>query len=103
MRIARTGGLLVALMFLGTARGGEPCCPPPEGRFLDRIRPVGGCDPYGGGLLHWWNPHWFPHSGSPDAYNRKPAPHFLWQSYAPYYAWGPLTGCAPAAQANREH
>jgi hypothetical protein len=44
--------------------------------FLNRIAPVGGCDPDGGGLFHWWDPHCFPRPCGPDDYCRTPFPRF---------------------------
>jgi hypothetical protein len=43
--------------------------------FLGRLRPVGGCNPDGRGLFHWWNPHCFPRPCGPDDYCRKPMPN----------------------------
>jgi hypothetical protein len=62
---------------------------------------VGGCDPYGGGLLHWWNPHCFPSGGAPDNYCRKPLPKVCWPPYPPYYIWGPPEITAPEANCPR--
>jgi hypothetical protein len=56
---------------------------------LQRLHPVGGWDPYGGGLLHWWNRHCFPHDCGPDDYCRKPLPKVCWPPYPPSYTWGP--------------
>ena len=56
--------------------------------FLERVGPVGGWSPYGGGLLSWWNPCCFPRSGAPDDYCRKPLPKVCWPPYPPYYIWG---------------
>jgi hypothetical protein len=58
---ARAGGL------------GDPDAHRPH--FLARLRPVGGCNPDGRGLFHWWNPHCFPRSCGPDDYCRKPMPN----------------------------
>ena len=62
---------------------------PPQQHFLQRLHPVGGWNPYGGGLLHWWNPHCFPCQTAPDDYCRKPLPRVCWPPYPPYYIWGP--------------
>ena len=70
--------------------GGEPAYnESAQQRFLQRMHPVGGWHPYGGGLLHWWNPHCFPRQGAPDDYCRKPLPRVCWPPYPPYYVWGP--------------
>jgi hypothetical protein len=90
------GVLLVALL----SRGGElaaqsSCCAPSEDCFLKRLGPVGGWNPYGGGLLHWWDPCCFPHCGGPNDYCRKPLPNVCWPPYPPYYIWGmPERGCS---------
>jgi hypothetical protein len=47
-----------------------------EPTLLSRIAPVGGCDPDGRGLFHWWDPHCFPRPCGPDDYCRKPFPRF---------------------------
>jgi hypothetical protein len=62
---------------------------PPGRHFFQRLRPVGGWNPYGGGMLHWWNPHCFPCQTAPDDYCRKPLPSVCWPPYPPYYIWGP--------------
>jgi hypothetical protein len=67
----------------------EPSC------LLKRVAPVGGWFPYGGGLLHWWDPHWFPCGGSPDLYCHKPLPPFIWHPCTNDYIWGPLRSCSP--------
>jgi hypothetical protein len=85
-----------ALLAGGRGLGGEPaCCPPPQECLLKRLAPVGGWHPYGGGLLHWWNPHCFPRSGAPDDYCRKKLPNVCWPPYPPYYIWGPPELCCP--------
>jgi hypothetical protein len=82
------GALLLAVLALGAAAGGErPECPP-QGSFLQRFHPVGGWHPYGGGLLFWWNPRCFPRCGTPDDYCRKKLPHVCWPAYPPYYTYG---------------
>src|SRR5439155_24759024 len=91
-----------ALLVLPLACGQEVadqrsgCELPPQPSF-QRVRPVGGWDPYGGGLLHWWNPCCFPHRGAPDDYCRKPLPNVCWPPYPPYYIW------APSSPANCNH
>ena len=42
--------------------------------FLHRLGPVGGWNPDGGGLFHWWNPDCFVNPCTPDDYCRKPLP-----------------------------
>lgn len=94
----RIATLIVALI-VGRGVCAEPsCCKPPENCFLKRLAPVGGWHPYGGGLLHWWNPDWFPRSGTPDDYCRKPLPRFGWPPYPPYYLYGPVGRCCPGSQ-----
>ena len=86
--------LLLTLAVCGQGLGGEHgCCEPPQQGFLQRLAPVGGCDPYGGGLLHWWPQHCFPCKGAPDDYCRKPLPRVCWPPYPPYYIWGPPEVC----------
>jgi hypothetical protein len=80
--------LALALMAAGRElRAGPPACEPPEPCFLDRLRPVGGWHPYGGGLVHWWPRHCFVCGGFPDDYCRKPLPRVCWP---PCPADGPL-------------
>jgi hypothetical protein len=89
-RIGWTGALLLSLIAASQGLGGEPpCCEPPQQGFLERLHPVGGWHPYGGGLLHWWNPDCFPHCGAPDDYCRKPLPKVCVPGYPSYYIWGP--------------
>ena len=83
------GAFLLTLIAGGQGLSGEPQrCEPAQGGFLQRFHPVGGWDPYGGGLLHWWDPHCFPRCGAPDDYCRKPLPRVCWPPYPPYYVWG---------------
>jgi len=69
-----------------------PCCPPPEDGLLQRVCPVGGWFPYGGGLLGWWPCHCFPRWGDPDDYCRKPLPPVCRPPYPSFYSWGPPQG-----------
>jgi len=99
----------VAIFFLsvidaGQALGGEPsCCEPTQPGFLQRLPPVGGWNPYGGGLLRWWPPHCFPCYGAPDDYCRKPLPRVCWPPYPSYYRWGlPPEGCCPQGNGCRD-
>jgi hypothetical protein len=81
--------LLLTLVAAARGRGGEPpdcvsshpCC-------LSRLAPAGGWFPYGGGLLHWWTPHCFPHGGTPDDYCRKKLPEVCWPPYPFSYLFG---------------
>lgn len=78
--------LVLCLVAGGTAQGGDSeCCPPPQEHFWKRWHPVGGWNPYGGSLFHWWNPHCFPKCGGPDDYCRKPIPRVCWAQYPPFY------------------
>jgi hypothetical protein len=97
-RLSWIATLLFILLAGGRAPAGDPwCCEPPEDCFLRRLHPVGGWHPYGGGLLHWWNPHCFPRCGSPDDYCRKPLPHVCWPPYPPFYLDGTPGTCCPQA------
>ena len=73
---------------LGSA-GEPPCREPDRSCFLRRVAPVGGWFPYGGGLLHWWNPDCFPSCCGPNDYCRKPPPCVCRPAYPPWYVWGP--------------
>lgn len=42
--------------------------------FFHRLGPVGGWNPDGGGLFHWWNRDCFASPCTPDDYCRKPLP-----------------------------
>jgi hypothetical protein len=92
MRIQRPiGTILVTLISCGQGFGGVggENVVPPRGHFLQRFHPVGGWHPYGGGLVHWWDPHCFPRQAAPDDYCRKPLPAVCWPAYPPYYIYGP--------------
>jgi hypothetical protein len=94
--------VLVALVSAGRGLGGQPgCCEPSQDCYLKRLGPVGGWSPYGGGLLHWWDPCCFPHCGGPDDYCRKPLPKVCWPPYPPYYIWGPPEICYPQGRCGR--
>ena len=96
------GAFLAVLMAGRQGSGGEPPCCPPQGTCLQRLGPQGGWHPYGGGLLHWWNPRCFPCSGGPDDYCKKPLPQVCWPPYPPYYIWGPPEiSCPTAVHATR--
>jgi hypothetical protein len=96
------GAMLLALIVGGPAAGGEPgCCEPPQQRFVHRLAPVGGWDPYGGGLLRWWDAHCFPRGGTPDDYCRKQLPRSCWPPYPCWYTWGtPENGCPVSAKSH---
>jgi hypothetical protein len=101
-RQSRICVLLLILIAGGRAPGGEPQgCEPPEQDFLRRLHPVGGWHPYGGGLLHWWDPCCFPRGGTPDDYCRKPLPRVCWPPYPPFYVWGPVGSCGPRSPCAR--
>jgi hypothetical protein len=87
----RMWSILLTLISCGQGLGGEGGESEvlPRRHFLQHLRPVGGWNPYGGGLLHWWNPHCFPRQAAPDDYCRKPLPSVCWPHYPPYYTWGP--------------
>src|SRR5215813_10291627 len=98
------GALLLTLVAASQGLGGEPsCCPPPPGSLLQRWHPVGGWDPYGGGLLHWWPSHCFPRCGASDDYCRKPLPRVCWPPYPPYYIWGPPEIGYPQSSGPRDY
>ena len=84
-------GALLFSVILGNLVWAEepPNCEPSRPGFLQRVAPAGGCFPYGGGLLHWWNPHCFPYVCGPDDYCRKPLPCVCWPAYPSFYVWGP--------------
>jgi hypothetical protein len=86
--------LLLGMIMGAPGYSGE-CCTPLQEPFLERMAPAGGWHPYGGGLLHWWNPCCFPCCGAPDDYCRKPLPKFCWPAYPPYYIWGAPEGGHP--------
>ncbi len=95
-----TGALLLTLIAGGLAPAAEPPTGEPDRPcFVQRLQPAGGWDPYGGGLLHWWNPHCFPCCSGPDDYCRKTLPCVCWPPYPSYYLWGlppaPNAGAGP--------
>ncbi|HLJ93211.1 MAG TPA: hypothetical protein VKU02_08480 [Gemmataceae bacterium] len=83
--------ILVAVLIAGSRglRAQTPCCEPSQDGFLQRLGPVGGWHPYGGGLLRWWPRCCFRCGGGPDDYCRKPLPKVCWPPYPPSYVWGP--------------
>src|SRR5262249_27123250 len=99
----RRWALVLTLVTGGQGLAGEPgCCEPPRQGFLQRLHPVGGRDPYGGGLLRWWDPYCFPRDGAPDDYCRKRLPRAYWPDYPPYYIWGPPEICYPQNNGPRD-
>ena len=84
---------------VGPAQAGDrDTCPPSGTCLLKRWHPVGGWDPYGGGLLRWWPSHCFPHSSPPDDYCRKPLPGVCWPPYPPYFIVVPPASCAAPSE-----
>jgi hypothetical protein len=94
------GTALIGLIAGGWPPGGAPpCCE--ESRpacCLQRLAPAGGWHPYGGGLLRWWDPHWFPRCGSPDDYCRKPLPHIFPPPCPPCSCAGVNSPCTPVTR-----
>jgi len=82
--------LALTLTVCSPALGQEPgCWGQSQPHSLGGLSPAGGWHPYGGGLLHCWNPRCFPCQAAPDDYCRKPLPRVCWPPYPPYYVWGP--------------
>jgi hypothetical protein len=71
--------VVCASVVAATAQAGDR---PGDFTLLSRIAPVGGCNPDGRGLLHWWEPDCFPRPCGPDDYCRKPFPRFCWRPAA---------------------
>jgi hypothetical protein len=86
--------LVLTLTGQGLGRQQDGAVTPRPG-FWQWLAPTGGWHPYGGGLLHWWNPFCFPRLGGPDDYCRKPLPNVCFPAYPPYYIWGPPANCPP--------
>ncbi len=74
-----TVALACAWLAAATAHAGDQASGP---GLLGRIAPVGGCNPDGRGLLHWWDPDCYPRPCGPDDYCRKPFPRFCWRPAA---------------------
>lgn len=100
----RAWTLVLTLVTCGQVLGGENG-PSDPGRqpFLQRVKPVGGWHPDGGGMLHWWNPHCFPRCGGPDDYCRKPLPRACWPAYPPFYIGGPSPAGYPRTDDSWSH
>jgi hypothetical protein len=97
------GVFMTTLIAAGGGLGGEPpCSEPAPSCFLQAWRPAGGFSPYGGGLLHWWDPNCFPCWCAPDDYCRKPLPKVCWPDYPSYYIWGPPQTCCPEKNGARD-
>ncbi len=75
-RILGIGVALSSLLAATAALAGGPATQAPyrTGRLLGPIGPVGGCDPDGGGLLHWWRRDCLLPPCGPDDYCPKPLP-----------------------------
>jgi hypothetical protein len=85
---------VAALLMCGRVLGGDgEAIEPVQAPLIQRMHPVGGWSPYGGGLFHWWNRHCFPHRCAPDDYCRKPLPRVCWGPYPPWYTYGPPEIC----------
>jgi hypothetical protein len=95
---------LVAVLGGRGVSGQQPCAAPPRQTVWQWLAPAGGWDPYGGGLLRWWNPCCFPRGGGPDDYCRTPLPNVCWPPYPPYFIGGPPPTCPPPQErsADRE-
>jgi hypothetical protein len=96
--------LAVALVASASGLAAEPqCCEPSQDVFLKQVAPAGGWFPYGGGLLHWWNPGCFPRCGAPDDYCRKPLPPVCRPPYPCFYTWGPPEISCPQSNSPLNH
>lgn len=90
------GTLLVACTAASQGLGTEPpCCESPRECLIKRLCPINGCNPYGGGLVHWWPRHCFPRYCTPNDYCRKPLPKVCWPGYPPFYTWEAPEICCP--------
>jgi hypothetical protein len=70
-------GILLGLALMSSpAEAGDTSneTPPAKPHLLRRIAPVGGWDPDGLGMFHWWKPNCFGLNRNQDDYCRKPIP-----------------------------
>jgi hypothetical protein len=76
VRKSGIGIVLIVILTSPLVLAGDPRAQGPHGstHFLRRLGPVGGWNPDGGGLFHWWNPDCFASPCTPDDYCRKPLP-----------------------------
>jgi hypothetical protein len=67
---------LVVVLLGAPAVAADPGCEGPCGfrSFFHRLAPVGGCDPDGRGMFHWWDRECFVYPCAPNDYCRKPLP-----------------------------
>jgi hypothetical protein len=95
-RLHRALPLLVTLLASATALGGDRGGPDPRSRpFLQRIHPVGGWNPDGRGLIHWWDPHCFSTPCGPNDYCPKPIPSLCRYPVAPPIVAAPASPHSP--------
>jgi hypothetical protein len=103
-RPAWTGALLLILISADVGLGDEPTCrESPSLPLFKCISPAGGWDPYGCGLLRWWDPRCFPKCGGPDDYCRKCLPRTCWPPYPSYFIWGSPENCCPNGKGCQRH
>jgi hypothetical protein len=76
VRTTRIGIVPILLLATAPAFAGDPGAsgPRPTGHFFHRLGPVGGCNPDGRGIFHWWERGCFALPCTPDDYCRKPMP-----------------------------
>src|SRR3954471_21561415 len=95
-RRAWIGIVLFELLAARGAYGVKPLwCELRPTSLLDRLAPVGGWFPYGGGLLHWWPENCFPRCGGPDDYCRKSLPKVCWPACPSAPIAGPIEVVSP--------
>ena len=71
--------LAAACLIAMPAKAGDHAQPQDNRPFLHRLAPVGGLNPDGRGLSHWWDPHCFPSPCGPNDYCPKPFPRVCWR------------------------